>query len=208
MCFAAIGTCICNVLCCCWCCCRKKEEKQEKSITLEKSRLAQEGEDKQKELLRRSLVFFRKNVARIDIIREGNLEKVYFPVMPFCKYLRDKDKEKFHNLVDRTSTKTKLNGLLIHSTGFIDVMLHENSLRETFNRYFILKFLDWSQPFWVFLSFFKKIRKNFRFLTQVWTIFWYWSITMKAGKKRDSVRGKWYFAFVRGYCYRLPHSLY
>ena len=167
VCFAAIGTCICNVLCCCWCCCRKKEEKQEKSITLEKSRLAQEGEDKQKELLRRSLVFFRKNVARIDIIREGNLEKVYFPVMPFCKYLRDKDKEKFHNLVDRTSTKTKLNGLLIHSTGFIDVMLHENSLRETFNRYFILKFLDWSQPFWVFLSFFKKIRKNFRFLTQV-----------------------------------------
>ena len=72
--------------------------------------------------------------------------------MPFCKYLTEADRLRFHENVDRTSIKTKLNDLLSESENFYDVMMHENELRAIFNQYKLLKFLNYMGPSWVKLK--------------------------------------------------------
>jgi len=74
----------------CFCCNKKKGEdkkkKTEYSKAQDEAKNIQEEQKKNDEMLKMALRFFKKNVARIDIVRERNLEKIYFPVMPFCKY--------------------------------------------------------------------------------------------------------------------------
>lgn len=80
--------------------------------------------------------------------------------MPFCKYLTEKDKENFHNEVDRTSTKTKLSKLLEESENFYDVMKHENSLRPIFRKYGFLAFLNSMENYWEPIAFVNAILCN------------------------------------------------
>jgi hypothetical protein len=117
------------------------------------ARMLQEEQEKDKDMLKAALKFFKRYVGRIDIVRDGLLEKIYFPYMPFCKYLREKDQVNFHNNVDRTSTKTKLTGLLEQSKNFYDVMKHENDLRPIFRNNMFLRVLENGGSVWVNLFF-------------------------------------------------------
>lgn len=65
--------------------------------------------------------------------------------MPFCANLSDKEQQKFHESVDRSSTSTKISDLMKQSNDLIDIMIHENRLRDFFDKNLILGFLDRKQ---------------------------------------------------------------
>ena len=48
----------------------------------------------------------------IEIIRDGTLEKIYFPLLPFCKNLTGSFRDDFNRAVDRGSNKSKVDGLV------------------------------------------------------------------------------------------------
>lgn len=146
-----VVNCVKNYLCCCFC--RKKDPGADAAAVDADARMLQEEQEKDKDMLKAALKFFKRYVGRIDIVRDGLLEKIYFPYMPFCKYLREKDQVHFHNNVDRTSTKTKLTGLLEQSKNFYDVMKHENDLRPIFRNNMFLRVLENGGSVWVNLFF-------------------------------------------------------
>lgn len=121
---------------CCGCCSRKKKTLKEKLILTE----AQHSEA--------ALIFFKSNTAQIDIVREEVLERLYFPLMPSCKSLSDKEKKKFQETVDRSSIKTKLNHLMKASDRIISIMEHEYNLRIFFERYKVFGYIDRWQKVW------------------------------------------------------------
>jgi hypothetical protein len=80
--------------------------------------------------------------------------------MPFCTNLSDKEKKKFHEKVDRTSTKTKINDLMKASSDLIFIMEHENTLRNFFDKNKIMGFLDKYHRTWENLAFITAIAIN------------------------------------------------
>ena len=83
-----------NILCFGYCCKKKTIE----------TTTNEDEKNKKEELknLKEALRFFKKNTAQIDIIRNDKLERLYFPLMPFCQNLSEKEQKKFHVSVDRT----------------------------------------------------------------------------------------------------------
>ena len=52
--------------------------------------------------------FFALNTGFIEVIRDQQLQRLYFPILPECKMLPKENKLNFHEYVDHTSTREKL----------------------------------------------------------------------------------------------------
>ncbi len=61
---------------------------------------------------RRAYWFFQKNAGRVEVVRDGRLERVYFPRPLLTNYLTRPSRDHFVWSVDRASAQSKLDGLL------------------------------------------------------------------------------------------------
>ena len=50
---------------------------------------------KEKDLEKQAIKFFRDQTKHIEIVREDVIEKIYFILLPFCRTLPKKDKIQF-----------------------------------------------------------------------------------------------------------------
>jgi len=72
------------------------------------------------ELYSDARLFFMRHTSSIEVLRNKHLQRVSFALPPYTYFLTDATKEWFLNIVDRSSTKNKLLGLLRHSDYLID----------------------------------------------------------------------------------------
>ena len=56
-------------------------------------------------LLINSIEFFREKIGRIEVKIGDKLEKIFFPILPYCKLLPEDVISEFNNDIDRSSTK-------------------------------------------------------------------------------------------------------
>ena len=113
-----------------------------------------------KQLLKETINFFRDNTRHIEIVKDGRLEKIYFPLLPYCKTLTTEHKRAFHENVNRTSTKTKIAGLMEHSDATLNFMKHEERLRLLFNKYKIIGVIASHSKLWQSCAFYTNIILN------------------------------------------------
>lgn len=62
--------------------------------------------------LKEAVRFFACNSATIEVVRDNRLEKVYFIILPFCRFLPKETKTEFNEGVNRANVKTKVQGLI------------------------------------------------------------------------------------------------
>jgi len=58
--------------------------------------------------MKKAFNFFYKNCAHIDVVRNDNLEVVYFILLPYTHCLPKEEKTLFHDGVDRSNVKSKV----------------------------------------------------------------------------------------------------
>ena len=73
---------------------------------------------------RTAFQFFASHTARIEVVAEGQLQRVYFPIQPLCQYVSENSKDAVMLAVNRTSPATKVTDLLQMSTDLIAEMDH------------------------------------------------------------------------------------
>jgi inositol 1,4,5-triphosphate receptor type 1 len=73
--------------------------------------------------------FFFNNTAHIDVVRNNKLELVYFILLPYTKSLPKDKKTAFHEMVDRSNVKSKVQDLVNTSDNYIDICKHEERLK-------------------------------------------------------------------------------
>jgi len=112
------------------------------------------------QLVKEAVAFFRANMGHLEIIREGKIQKIYFPILPFCKFLSKTLKVEFHEAVVRTSTKTKLAYLMEQADYLIKNMKHDEKLSRIFNKYKIFGLLANHVTLWEYASFYIGIALN------------------------------------------------
>ena len=71
-------------------------DKLKKVIKISQQERLEEEARVYKRLEKSALKFFKKETLHIEISRAGNLEKVYFPHLPYCKTLPKNEKTDFH----------------------------------------------------------------------------------------------------------------
>lgn len=81
-----------------------------------------EYEANKKQITKEAFDFFSNIMAHIEIVRDNQIQKIYFPMLPFCKYISQDLKRKFNEQVNRESTKTKLADLMDNSDMLIKHM--------------------------------------------------------------------------------------
>ncbi|EGR33562.1 MIR domain protein [Ichthyophthirius multifiliis] len=91
--------------------------------------------------LKQALQFFKQKTCQIEIIRDGELQTIYFPKLPLCFTLADEVKDDFNNQVDRSSTKAKITCLMNQSDRIIRIMKHEERVRRLVNTQKIIGFI-------------------------------------------------------------------
>jgi len=136
------------------------------------SKLLDEKEEKKmrkeieyRELLREGLRFFAQNSAHIEVVRNRQVEKVYFHLHPFCHSLPKEIKNDFNDSVNRVSVQSKVYGLTESSDQIIKVMKHEHRLKLLFNKYKVLAMFANHVTLWQDLSFTIALIVNFFILT-------------------------------------------
>ena len=66
--------------------------------------------------------FFRSNSDRIEILKNGRLERFEFPKLPSSRFLSQENRESFYENLDRSSAKTKVESLVTQSEQLITEM--------------------------------------------------------------------------------------
>ncbi|KRX06791.1 MIR motif [Pseudocohnilembus persalinus] len=94
----------------------------------------QEIEKQNSEILKQAIQFFNKNSAHIELVRDNKIEKVHFILIPFCHYLPKETKQKFNDNVNRDSIHSKITGLLEQTPHIIQIMKHEERLKNFFDQ--------------------------------------------------------------------------
>ena len=74
--------------------------------------------------------FYNKFTGSCEVVVNDDLFKVYFPILPICRFLSSKSKKDFLENVPRDSPQLKINGFLSTIPDFIDEMEHAESLRH------------------------------------------------------------------------------
>jgi len=75
--------------------------------------------------------FFSSNSGSIEIIVDGNIQKIYFPINPVCKHLTMSTQRHFLHDVKRDSPQSKTNDLMEAAPDLIDEMYHNESLNNS-----------------------------------------------------------------------------
>mmetsp|Transcript_17612 Transcript_17612/g.17331 ORF Transcript_17612/g.17331 Transcript_17612/m.17331 type:complete len:242 (-) Transcript_17612:1146-1871(-) len=87
-------------------------------------------DEKSPDSLHRSMQFYQKFTGTCEVIVHDELFKVYFPILPICRFLSASSKKYFLENVPRESPQHKINGFLSAIPDFIDEMEHTESLRH------------------------------------------------------------------------------
>jgi hypothetical protein len=93
-----------------------------------------EKQAKKKLRFSRAFEFFISNSATIEVIRNDKIEIVYFILLPYVHLLPKEKKVDFHDMVDRSSTKSKVQALVNESERLIEICIHEEKLKRFFNQ--------------------------------------------------------------------------
>ena len=91
---------------------------------------AQLPDERSPESLHRSMQFYQKFTGTCEVVVNDDLFKVYFPILPICRFLSPDSKKYFLENVSRDSPQHKINGLLAAIPDFMDEMEHTESLRH------------------------------------------------------------------------------
>ncbi|CAD8068825.1 unnamed protein product [Paramecium sonneborni] len=116
---------------------KKEAQKQMAGQTLTQEQLDKQEREKKAEkikLVKKAFDFFYKNSASIEVIRNNEIEIVYFILLPYTHNLPKEQKLEFHENVDRSSTKSKVQFLVQESERLIEICEHEEQLRRIFQR--------------------------------------------------------------------------
>jgi inositol 1,4,5-triphosphate receptor type 1/inositol 1,4,5-triphosphate receptor type 3 len=89
----------------------------------------------EQKVFQESVKFFAKNSASIEVLRNGNLERIVFYKLSYCNYLPKESKIEFHENVDRDSVNSKISDLMDKANSLIEVCKHEETLTRFFNKY-------------------------------------------------------------------------
>lgn len=76
--------------------------------------------------------FFKVNTGQIELIFEGELQRVYFMVHPVCNYLPEEYKSALMNSVRRDNANEKLSDFLAEVTRYCDLMDHTFKLKKKY----------------------------------------------------------------------------
>jgi hypothetical protein len=96
--------------------------------------------------------FFAFHTGRIEVFIEDELFRVYFPILPVCRYISSQSKDRLMMTVNRKSPQHKILDFLKQTPDLIDEMFHREKLR----RAWILiteERLNYAYDFSTFLSF-------------------------------------------------------
>lgn len=107
-----------------------------------------------RQLVAHAMDFFSKNSAHIEVIRNRDIEKVYFIVLPFCKELPKETKNDFNEKVNRQSPQTKVSDLIENSAEVIKICKHELRLKLFFGRNKVIAVFANFVNLWKDLAFF------------------------------------------------------
>lgn len=96
---------------------------------------------------------FRKNSGSVEIVKDENIYRIYFPKLPCCQLLPKDLKNDFHDDVNRSTAKSKITRLMNETENIVNTMKHEENLNEFFKFNPILGFFVNQQKLWENLSF-------------------------------------------------------
>lgn len=122
------------------------------------------SETEKKEKLSKAYVLLQENTGSIEIIFNGSISRVYFPLPPYANCLTEEVMEDFHSKVDRSSDKNKLQGLVNMASEMIEVMRHEYRLQRVINASWIVGMIARNVSLWKDLSFLLTLVLNFMIL--------------------------------------------
>lgn len=126
-----------------------------------KAKVAMNEEDRKK-ALEEAYSFFQQNSGNVEIIfSDKKLFKVYFWIPPECHHLTPDSKDLFHNTVDRSSDKAKIQFLIQKAPEMIEEMQHEFRLSKFYNKYKLVSFLTSHVTVWKEVAFFATLIQNF-----------------------------------------------
>lgn len=119
----------------------------------------------EKNALSEAFYFFQKHTGNIEVVFTNNiLTKVYFPLPPESTSITLEIKQNFEANVDRTSYKSKLQGLVNEATKIIQEYKHEHRLNKVFKKYRLLNFVTSNHTLWKDLAFINTLLINFLIL--------------------------------------------
>lgn len=116
---------------------------------------------RQREYVREGMKFFAEHSAHIEVVRNKEIEKIYFYLQPFCHVLPKEIKMNFHDNVNRVSVQSKVSGLVQNSEEIIRTMEYEYKLEKFFNEYKLISLFANHVTLWQDLSFTIAIIVNF-----------------------------------------------
>lgn len=85
--------------------------------------------------------FFREHTARIEIVRDGALEHLYFPIPPMCDFVTEATKQAYKWDLDRESAGKKLGDFFSRHVETLREMRHQQRLRRMYNRIPLVAFV-------------------------------------------------------------------
>lgn len=146
----------------CWKLTKKISRKgKRESFIFEKMRSKYSKEEKKKKLLSNVMKFYSNFVVHIEIFRDNQLQKIFFPLLPFCKTLPKEIKNNFNEKVNRATSKIKVEELMASAPNFIKIMKHEEELRLFFNKNKISGLIVNHEKLWKKSAFYINILINF-----------------------------------------------
>ena len=89
------------------------------------------------------------------------MEKVLFILLPFCKLLPKEVKNEFHENVNRTNVKTKVQELLSKRNQFIETAKYELKLQKRFEQSIVINIFAKHIKIWKTLCFYCTLLLNF-----------------------------------------------
>lgn len=121
-------------------------------------------DDIDKLTLEKTYEFLQSHTGNIEIVFNGQLCKVYFPLPYFAKCLTKDMIEAFHSRVDRASDKTKLQGLMQRAPELNEEMKHEYRLQAFIKTSCVMTLIAKNLSTWKDLSFALTLLLNFLIL--------------------------------------------
>ena len=126
-----------------------------------KSKMIKELNLKRKETFPKAETFFQDNTAHVEVLKEdGQIEKTYFIIVPFCHALSSETKEIFNKLAARVSPLTKVNSLLKESEELVRRVKHEYRMNVIFNKFQLVATLTNNISLWRNLAFYNTVAIN------------------------------------------------
>jgi hypothetical protein len=95
-------------------------------------------------IIQATLSFFSDHYSHIDILKSGELIPYYFPILPYCSFKSESQKDKFLGQVNRTNAKTKCESLIKYSPFMIIELRVHYWLARGINKFIglIMKHID------------------------------------------------------------------